>query len=99
MFLLNHYKTIINQVEAREILVQNDKFKMICFIFEEGKGLPNHTHNGLAAIQVVVGKVSMHFVNGGNYLLKEGDVLSLDAHIEHNVIAREKSKVIVTIIK
>lgn len=89
----------IYKVETREVLVANEKFKMICFIFEKDKGLPNHTHNGLAAIQVLEGRVEMNFVNGKNYLLKEGDVLSFDAHIEHNVIAKEKSKVIVTIIK
>ena len=90
--------TNIGQVETREILVQNENFKMICFVFEEGKGLPNHTHNGLASIQVIEGKVEMSFVDGETYTLKTGDVLPFDARTEHNVIAQERSKVIVTIV-
>lgn len=88
----------IQNVEEREFLVQNEKFKVICFVFEPGKGLPDHTHNGFATIQVVSGVVDMSFVNGEQYTLKSGDVLAFDAKITHNVIAKEKSKVIVTII-
>lgn len=43
-------------------------------------------------------EVDMSFVDGKQYTLKSGDVLGFDAKIEHNVIAQEKSKVIVTII-
>lgn len=88
----------INNVEAREVLIQNDQYKMICFVFEQGKGLPNHKHNGLAAIQVVEGTVDMEFTSGESFVLTAGDVLGFDASVEHNVIAREKSKVIVTIL-
>ncbi|MDO5293841.1 MAG: cupin domain-containing protein [bacterium] len=88
----------INAVERREILIHNDQYKMICFVFEPGNGLPNHTHNGLAAIQVVSGLVEIGFTDGTHHLLKPGDVLGFDATIEHNVIAKETSKVIVTII-
>lgn len=88
----------IQPIESRQILVQNDKYKMICFVFEPGKGLPNHTHNGLAAIQVVSGSVDMNFTDGTAHILTAGDVLGFDASIAHNVIAKETSKVIVTII-
>lgn len=88
----------INQVAEREFLTQNEKYKMICFVFEEGKGLPNHTHNGLAAIQVVSGTVDLSFCNGNHYVLQQGDVLGFDARIQHNLIAKEKCKVIITII-
>lgn len=88
----------IESITTKQILVQTEKYKMICFVFEPGKGLPNHTHNGLAAIQVVSGLIDMSFTDGTNYTLKPGDVLGFDARIEHNVIAKEISKVIVTII-
>lgn len=88
----------IENIESRQTLIQTDKYKMICFVFEPGKGLPNHTHNGLAAIQVVSGSVDMSFTDGTAHVLKTGDVLGFDANIEHNVIAKETSKVIVTII-
>ena len=90
----------VNNIEAsREILVENDRFKTIYFKFEEGKGLPNHVHNGFATIQVVSGEVNMEFKSGEKFELKTGDFLSFDARVEHNVIAKELSKVLVTIAK
>lgn len=87
----------LNSLQERTILNQTERYKAICFIFEPGKGLPNHTHNGLATIQVLSGSLDMSFVNGEQHELKTGDFLGFDAKIEHNVIAKEKSKVLVTI--
>ena len=88
----------INKIDTnREFLVVNEKFKTLFFKFEEGKGLPNHSHNGFATIQVLGGIVDIEFENGEKCELKEGDFLPFDARIEHNVIARVSSKVLVTI--
>lgn len=81
----------------REILVQNEKFKTVYFEFESGKGLPNHTHNGYVAIYVVDGSVDIEFKSGEKFELKQGDFLPFDARVEHNVIAKETSKVLVII--
>lgn len=90
----------INEIESdKEILVLNEHFKTIYFKFEEGKGLPNHSHNGAATIQVINGVVNIEFNDGNRFKLVEGDFLSFDARIEHNVIAEEESKVLVTIEK
>lgn len=88
----------INKIDTnREFLVVNEMFKTLFFKFEEGKGLPNHSHNGFATIQVVSGIVDIEFETGEKFELKEGDFLPLDARITHNVIARVCSKVLVTI--
>lgn len=88
----------INKIDTnREFLVVNEKFKTLFFKFEEGKGLPNHSHNGFATIQVLSGIVDIEFENGEKCELKEGDFLPFDARITHNVIARVSSKVLVTI--
>ena len=90
----------INNMElSREIIAENDRFKTVYFKFEEGKGLPNHKHNGNATIQVISGEVNMEFSDGNNFNLSIGDFLSFDARIEHNVIANIESKVLVTIAK
>ena len=39
----------------------------------------------------------MEFVNGDKFELRDGYFLPFDARIEHNVIARVNSKVLVTI--
>ncbi|MEG2295652.1 MAG: cupin domain-containing protein [Oscillospiraceae bacterium] len=88
----------INEVMEREILAKNDKITMICFVFDEGKGLPNHTHNGMAVIQIISGTVNMNFADGRAAVLKSGDVFEFDARTQHNVIAAVLSKVVVTII-
>ena len=55
---------INNIVTNREFLVENEKFKTLFFKFEDGKGLPNHSHNGFATIQVVSGTVDIEFKDG-----------------------------------
>lgn len=68
----------INQIETnREFLVDNEKYKTLFFKFEEGKGLPNHSHNGYASIQVLSGIVDMEFVTGEKFELREGDFYHL----------------------
>ena len=64
----------INKIDTnREFLVVNEMFKTLFSKFEEGKGLPNHSHNGFATIQVLSGIVDIEFENGENFELKEGD--------------------------
>ena len=63
----------INKIDTnREFLCENEKYKTIFFKFDEGKGLPNHTHNGYASIQVIDGIVDMKFENGETFELKCG---------------------------
>lgn len=88
-----------NIEEKRNLLVENEKFKTVYFKFEKGKGLPNHVHNGSATIQVIDGNVTIEFKDGNKFELGKGEFLPFDARIEHNVIANEDSKVLVTIIK
>ena len=87
----------IHSITSKQILAQTERYKTICFIFESGSGLPHHTHNRLATIQIVSGSVDMSFTDGTQYTLNAGDFLGFDAKVEHNVIAKETSKVIVTI--
>ncbi|MEF9959163.1 MAG: cupin domain-containing protein [Niameybacter sp.] len=89
----------INVHELREkvTLTENESFKAIYFVFEEESAIPQHTYKGLATVQVICGEVQVHFVNGQSVTLKEGDFLPFDARIEHYVIAKEKTKALLTI--
>ncbi|MGL4985561.1 MAG: cupin domain-containing protein [Treponemataceae bacterium] len=90
--------TNINTIEAkREILAQNEKFKVVYFNFDKDGGLPNHTHNGFATLQIIEGKASMQFLEGEKFILSQGDFFSFDARVKHNVTALEQCKVLVTI--
>lgn len=83
--------------ESKLMLDKNESFKVMYFEFEEGKGLPNHRHDGNATIQVIEGEVDFKFVDGDELVLGKGEFFAFDARKEHNVIARRKSKVLVTI--
>ncbi len=83
----------------REILADNEGYKVLFFKFEPTKGLPNHSHDGYATIQVLDGEVDMKFENGNEFELKSGDLLPFNARIEHNVTAKVPSKILVTITK
>ena len=100
MMLTGNNKVTINVdsiAVGKRILEENEKYKVICFNFESGKGLPSHSHNGEASILVWDGRVHIEFNNGKKYSLNKGDFLSFDARIEHNVTAEGLTKVIITI--
>lgn len=86
-----------NIAAGSQVMANNDKFKTMCFNFQEGSGLPKHTHNGSASIFIIEGSVDMEFVGEGGLVLGCGDFLSFDASKEHNIIAKETSKVLITI--
>lgn len=83
--------------EPKKLLGINSKFKTMYFNFEEGKGLPDHVHNGYASIFVYEGKVEIKFTTGEQFMLDKGSYLAFDARVKHNVIAQVPSKVLVNI--
>lgn len=88
----------INSInEPKKLLGMTPKFKTMYFSFKQGKGLPDHVHNGYASIFVYEGKVNMEFETGEKFELDKGGYLSFDARVKHNVIAQVESKVLVTI--
>ena len=83
--------------EPKKLLGMTPKFKAMYFDFEEGKGLPDHVHNGYASIFIYEGKVQISFESGEKFELNKGGYLAFDARVKHNVIAEIQSKVLVTI--
>lgn len=83
--------------EPKKLLGMTPKFKTMYFDFEEGKGLPDHVHNGYASIFIYEGKVQISFESGEKFELNKGGYLAFDARVKHNVIAEIQSKVLVTI--
>ena len=79
---------INNIVTNREFLVENEKFKTLFFKFEDGKGLPNHSHNGYATIQVVSGTVDIEFKDGEKVLRAKIDMSSPNINFRDPVIYR-----------
>lgn len=88
----------INTKDTRTFLMKNDKIKIISFNFLKGEGLPNHTHDGDACVQVISGSATLTFTGGDVITLNPGDAFSFNAREEHNLIALSELNIIVTIV-
>lgn len=84
--------------DTRTFIMQNDKIKIISFNFLAGEGLPNHTHDGDACVQVISGSATLSFAGGDTVKLSASDTFSFNAREEHNLIADTNLHVIITII-
>ena len=93
----NQFFKLSELSETKQVIASNQRLRTICFNFDVGKGLPKHSHNGYATIQVIKGEISMTFADGQSYELNAGDFVSFDARIEHDVLATLESQVLVTI--
>ncbi len=90
--------------DRKEIVTSNEKFKCVYFNFEVGDGLAKHHHEGYATVLVLKGAVTMTFevdnvpLNDENiFELSENMMLSFDARVVHDLVAKAPSQVLVTI--
>lgn len=90
--------------ERKEVVTSNEKFKCVYFNFEVGDGLAKHRHEGYATVLVLKGAVTMTFevdqvpLSDENiFELSENMMLSFDARVVHDLVAKAPSQVLVTI--
>ena len=86
----------LNSMTGKETIAENEGFRMVSICLEPDSGLPKHRHDGKAVILVLKGKVEMNFTDLDSVTLNQGDVYEFDAKIEHNVVALERSQVVIT---
>ncbi len=68
------------------------------FAFDAGQGLSTHSAPFEAIVQVVDGKGSFN-IGGTDYKVNEGEMLIMPAGVPHSVIAKERFKMMLTMIK
>jgi quercetin dioxygenase-like cupin family protein len=77
-------------------LVHEDGITVMLFDFEAGGRLASHSADGLVMIQVIAGTIDVATATA-RHSMAAGSLLTLAAGVEHDVIAREPSQVVLTV--
>lgn len=79
-------------------IVKKPSGNITLFAFDEGEGLAEHSSPHDALVQVVDGKVEIT-IGGVIFNLQAGEGIILPANIPHSLAAKEKFKMMLTMIK
>ena len=79
-------------------IIKKSNGNITLFAFDKGESLTEHTSSFDAVAQVIEGE--MEFTIGGElYEVKGGEYINLPANIPHSLSAKEKTKMLLTMIK
>ncbi|HLP05748.1 MAG TPA: cupin domain-containing protein [Paludibacter sp.] len=81
-----------------KIIIRNDKGNVTLFAFDKGEFLSEHTAPFDAIVQVLDGKGQV-VIDGQPFDLSVGESIIMPANIRHAVVATEKFKMLLTMIK
>lgn len=84
-------------VVSKEI-IKKETGTITIFAFDKDEGLSEHTAPFDALVQVLEGTLELT-INGKLYTLKKGDIIIMPANIPHALHAKEKFKMILSMIK
>jgi len=70
---------------------------IVLFAFDKDQGLIEHSASSDALVYIIEGEIEFT-VAGVNYLLKEGDTLTLPAKIPHSLFAIKRTKMLLVIL-
>ena len=86
-----------NSVVSKRVLEQKTG-NITLFSFDKGQKLSEHSAPFDAMVQVAEGQVEIT-IDGKPYILKEGETIIMPANIPHALLAVEKFKMLLTMIK
>lgn len=81
-----------------KVLMEEEHGKVLLFSFDEGQNLSEHTNPHSAFAVILEGKAEIS-IKGEKYLLEEGNGIFMPANVPHGVIAKEKFKMLLIMIK
>jgi len=81
-----------------KIIIRNEKANITLFAFDKGELLSEHTAPYDAIVQVLDGKGEV-IIDGKSFVLSIGESIIMPANIRHAVVAVEKFKMLLTMIK
>lgn len=84
-------------VISKQVL-KNEAGNITLFSFDKGQGLTEHTAPFDAMVQVLDGVVEIK-IGGAPHNLKEGESIIMPANIPHALFAKERFKMLLTMIK
>jgi len=82
---------------SSETLVKYEEFRIVLVRMKPGSYMSHHRAEGPISIQVLQGKVRVHLPEDRMEDLKQGDLLTLERCLEHDVEALEESAFLLTI--
>ncbi|MCI6271370.1 MAG: cupin domain-containing protein [Erysipelotrichaceae bacterium] len=94
--LKDQVSVLENQVVSKT-LVQNNSVGMTLFAFDKDTMISSHKSTGDAFVQILEGEATLT-VGDVKHDLKEGETLIMPATIPHAVYAKEKFKMLLTVI-
>lgn len=81
-----------------KIITKKEIGNLTLFAFDKGQGLSEHSAPFDAIIQVIDGEGEI-VINKIPYIVKQGEMIIMPANIPHSVYAKEKFKMLLTMIK
>lgn len=99
--LKNELKRMIDYQEKAIVskqIIKKPNGNITLFALDKDEFISEHTSPYEALVQVIEGKMKIT-VGGQNYNLEEGEIILLPSNISHGLVALEKSKVLLTMIK
>lgn len=79
-------------------IINNETGTVTLFAFDKGQGLSEHTAPYNAMVQVIDG-VAEIVINKENFIIAKGEGIIMPANVPHALDAKEKFKMILTMIK
>ena len=84
-------------VVSREI-IRKETGTVTIFAFDKGEGLSEHTAPYDAMVQIIDGKAEI-IISGKKYILEKGDMIIMPADEPHALLAIERYKMILTMVR
>ncbi|MFH1052563.1 MAG: cupin domain-containing protein [bacterium] len=81
-----------------KMIIKKEAGNVTLFSFDKGQSLSEHTAPFDALVQIVDGKAEIH-IDKVPYVLNEGESIVMPADHPHAVVALEKFKMLLTMIK
>jgi quercetin dioxygenase-like cupin family protein len=79
-------------------IIKKPNGNITLFAFDKGESLTEHTSPFEAVVYMVEGEMEIK-IGGNPYKVKEGEIIVMPSDIPHELVAVEKSKMLLTMIK
>ncbi len=97
-FSYNDSISYADQAVVSKHIIKKETGNISLFAFDKGEGLSEHTAPFDAVVQIIDGKADI-VINGQSNLLTAGETIIMPANISHALVAIEKFKMVLTMIR